>query len=282
MRYPLALFVAIVLMSACNLEKEVNIELPEYDRQPMVECYLEPGKPFRLLLTRSYSYFDPFGLDSTFLQKTLLQGATVRISFNGQTVELLNFPMIEQNPTKLFNYSNPAVMVPETPGIEYTLDITLPDNGGNITGKAVMMPRVPIDSVVVQFGPEKTDTLARVLTYITDDLRTANYYRRLLNYHSLDSVPDQDFLVVDRISTEPKIAFGTGYELKAGDTVFNSIFHVSKDYFDYMESVQLAIIGNLNPFAQPAAIKSNVTGTGNPLGIFTALVYDRDTTIVRR
>lgn len=282
MRHFLYFFATIALFTACNLEKEIDIKLPDYDRQPVVECYLEPGKPFRLLLTRSYSFFDPFGLDSTFLQKTLLQGASVSISYGGKTVDLPNFPSVEQDPVKLFNYSNPSVLVPATPGVEYTLNIQLPDNGGTITGKATMMPKVPIDSVVTQFGPEKNDTLARVLTYITDDLRTANYYRRMLNYKSLDSVPDQDFLVSDRISTEPKIAFGTGYELAEGDTVYNTIFHLSKDYYDYFESVQLAVVGNLNPFAQPAAIKSNVTGTSNPLGIFTALVYDRDTTIVRR
>lgn len=282
MRHYLYFFATLALFTACNLEKEIDIELPDYNRQPVVECYLEPGKPFRLLLTRSYSFFDPFGLDSTFLEKTLLQGATVSISYEGKTVELPNFPSVDQGPLKLFNYSNPAAIVPATPGVEFTLNIVLPDNGGTITGKALMMPQVPIDSVVIQFGPEKDDTLARALTYITDDLRTANYYRRLLNYKSLDSVPDQDFLVVDRISTEPQIAFGTGYELHAGDTIYNSIVHMSKDYYDYLESVQLAVIGNLNPFAQPAAIKSNVTGSSNPLGIFTALVYDRDTTIVRR
>ena len=282
MRHYIYFFATLALFTACNLEKEIDIKLPDYDRQPVVECYLEPGKPFRLLLTRSYSFFDPFGLDSTFLQKTLLQGANVSISYEGKTVDLPNFPSVEQGPVKLFNYSNPGVLVPATPGVEYTLNIELPDNGGTITGKALMLPKVPIDSVVIEFGPEKNDTFARVLTYITDDLRTVNYYRRLLNYQSLDSVPDQDFLAADRISTEPKIAFGTGYELKEGDTVYNTIFHLSKAYYDYFESVQLAVVGNLNPFAQPASIKSNVTGTGNPLGIFTALVYDRDTTIVRR
>lgn len=272
-------FAALATLAACNLEKEVDIELPEYDRQPVVECYLEPGKPFRLLLTSSYSFFDPFGLDSNFLQKTLLQGATVTVSYDGQTVTLQNIPVLETNPFKIYNYSSQNI-VPATPGIEYTLNITLPD-GKTVTGKSTMLPLVPIDSIRVEWSTEK-DTLARMLTYITDDQSQVNYYRRLLNYSSLDSVPDQDFLVSDRISTTELIAFGTGYELTQGDTVFNAIYHISKDYYDYVESVQLAIFGNLNPFAQPSPIKSNVSGTGNPLGVFTCLVYDRDTTIIMR
>lgn len=267
-----------LFFAACNLTKDVEIDLPDYERQPVVECYLEPGKPFRMLLSRSYGFFDPFGLDSTFLQKTLLQGAVVTISYNGQTDTLFNQTSFELNPLKIFNYTGKN-LVPATPGIEYSLQVVLPNNEGGITGRTTMLPAVPIDSIVVQFSPDK-DTLARMLTYITDDLSQANFYRRLLNYASLDSFPQQDFVFSDRTSTTTKIAFGTGYDLVRGDTAFNTIFHISRDYYDYLESVQLAVVGNVNPFAQPSAIKSNVGGSARPLGIFTCLVYDRKRTII--
>lgn len=274
------LFLAALFLAACNLTQDVDIDLPDYQRQAVVECYLEPGQPFRLLLTQSYGFFDPFALDSSFLQKTLLEGATVTISYNGVTDTLANglFTTFIA-PIKLFNYQSNR-LVPATPGIEYALHITLP-GGGVITGQTTMLTRVPIDSVVVEFSPD-IDTLARVLTYISDDRARPDYYRRLLNYSSLDSIPEQDFLVDDRIITTPLIAFGTGYELTRGDTVFNTVFHITKDYYDYIESGQLAVFGNLSPFAQPSPIKSNVTGSDNPLGIFTCLLYDRDTTIIER
>jgi hypothetical protein len=265
---------------ACNLTKEVNIELPEYDRQPVVECYLEPGKPFRLLLTQSYGYFDPFGLDSTFLQKTLLDSAVVTIAYNGRVDTLKNQLSFELSPFKIYNYTG-ANLVPATPGIKYALKILLKD-GKDINSETVMAPIVPIDSIKVQFS-EETDTLARILTYISDpDPTQENYFRRLLNYGSLDSLPDQDFLTSDRIAQTPLIAFGTGYELAEGDTVYNTVLHIEKAYYDYVESVQLAVFGNLNPFAQPSPIKSNVRGSANPLGIFTGLMYDRKMTIIRK
>lgn len=273
-------FSALLFFFSCNLTKDVNIDLPEYESQPVVECYLEPGKPFRLLLTRSYGFFDPLGLDSSFIQKTLWSGALVTIRYNGQTDTLPNFPSIDQNPLKLFNYTGTNI-VPATPGIEYELNITLPDSRGNITGRTTMLSYVPIDSIVVSWSPTK-DTLARALCYITDDLSSTDYYRRLLNYESLDSIPEQDFLASDRISTNALVAFGTGYDLKDGDVIYNTIVHIDKAYYDYVESVQLAVFGNLNPFAQPSTIKSNVSGTANPMGIFTGLVYDRDTTIVKK
>jgi Domain of unknown function (DUF4249) len=276
----LVALLAGLFLSSCNLTRDVEVDLPLYERQPVVECYLEPGKPFRLLLTQSYSFFDKFGLDSTFLEKTLLQEANISISYDGKTVALPNFPSVEFNPLRIYNYSNPQ-LVPATPNVTYTLNITLKD-GRTITGQTIMLPRVPIDSNVVEFGPTPRDTTARMLTYLTDDLKTENFYRRLLNYSALDSVPDQDFLANDRILSSNKFAFGTGYELSAGDTVFSAVFHITKAYYDYLESVQLAVAGNQNPFAQPSPIKSNVRGNADPLGIFTCLVYDRDTIIVKR
>ena len=272
-------FTILVLLSACNLTKDVEIELPEYDRQPVVECYLEPGKPFRLLLTRSAAFFDTLGLSSGFLQNALLEGALVTISYNGQTDTLKNQLTIVPNPIKIFNYVGQN-LVPGAAGTAFELNIRLAD-GGEITGTTSMLPVVPIDSIKVEFN-SGADSLARILTFISDDQSQDNFYRRMLNYRSLDSFPDQDFLVTDRFSQTALIAFGTGYELAVGDTVYNTIFHLTRDYYDFKESVDLAVFGNLNPFAQPSPIKSNVRGSANPIGIFTPLVYDRDTTIVSR
>jgi hypothetical protein len=269
-----------LLLTACNLTRDVEIELPAYESQPVVECYLEPGKPFRLLLTRSYSFFDPLGLDSNFLEKTLLQDATVSITVDGQRIELANQFSFEPAPLKLFNYTAAAI-VPATPGLTYTLDIVLAD-GKRISGQTTMLPRVTWDSIPVQFNPSDTAE-ARTLAYITDDMSRPNFYRRMLHYGgSLDSVAQQDFLVDDRFSTSSTITFGMGYDLAVGDTVINSILHIEQAYFNFLESYQLAVAGASNPFAQPSPIISNVSGDANPLGIFTCLVVDRDTTVVAR
>jgi hypothetical protein len=269
----------IFVLTACNLSKVIEIELPEYEPQPVVEFYLEPGKPFRMLLTRSYAFFDNLGLDSTFLQNTLIDGALVMVTYNGKTDTLKNQLTADFNPIKIFNYVGQQI-VPATPGTEFLLNIRLAE-GTEITATTKMLSVVPIDSVVIEFSAD-IDTLARAITYISDDLTQKNYYRRLLNYNSLDSFPDQDFVLTDQLSQTKTIAFGTGYELAVGDTVFNTIFHVSEEYYDFIESVQLAVAGNLNPFAQPSPIKSNVQGSANPIGIFAPLVFFRDTTIVTR
>src|SRR5690606_2082143 len=87
-----ALLIVLASMSACNLEREVEIVLPAYESQPVVECYLEPGKAFRLLLSKSNSYFDPIPSDDLlpYLESLLISNADIRIRFAGQEVVLNN------------------------------------------------------------------------------------------------------------------------------------------------------------------------------------------------
>jgi hypothetical protein len=168
--------------------------------------------------------------------------------------------------------------VPPTPGIEYTLNIVLP-NGQQINSSAIMLPKVRWDSIVIERSPSDTG-LYRCLAYMTDDTTLVNYYRRIFSINRLDTVPEQDFLVDDRLNETGVFAFGSAYQLKYRYEAFNTIVHLSKAHADFIESVQLAVAGNSNPFQQPSPIKGNVRGSANPIGIFTPLVYDRRRTIV--
>jgi Domain of unknown function (DUF4249) len=276
----LTLFV-VFSFSACNLEKEIEIDLPDYKAQAVVECYLEPGKPPVMLLTQSSDFFAPFDTSlADFVNRIVLQGATAVVRYNGITDTLINEFYLDAPSGRFYNYVG-SQDIPATPETRFDLEIKLAD-GNTITSSCVMVRRTPIDSVVIEWDPNR-DTLARALTYITDDKNKVEYWRRILNYGSLnDSLPEQDFLVRDNFNANTKIAFGDSYILKEGDTVFNTIHSVTEDYLNYLESVQLAVAGSLNPFASPSPIKSNVQGTSNPMGIFSPLVYDRVRTIVMK
>ncbi len=265
-------------LTACDLTQEVEIDLPEYTPQPVVECYLEPGQPFRLLLTRSFAFFDPFGLDTAFLETTLLQGAEVSIRYNGTSTTLTNTLAGAYADGKAYNYVSPDT-VPETPGITFELDIVLAD-GKQISGTTTMLSKVRWDSVVVQRNPDDT-LFFRVLAYMTDDLATTDFYRLVMSINRTDTVPELSFLVNDELNETGVFVFGTGYQLKKYYRAYNTIVHLPKEYHDFLESVQLALAGSENPFQQPSPIKSNVGGSANPLGIFTCLAVDRDTTQVK-
>ncbi len=275
--FPLAFLLSI---AACNLDQEIDIDLPDYRPQPVVECYLEPGQPFSLLLTQSAAYFDPFPESNIdFLQSILLDSAEVRIRYGEEMVTLDNQLSFNPFTRRLTNYVA-ARAVPALPaGAEFSLEVLLPD-GRIISGATRVLPVVPIDSVVVEYA--ENDTLARVLTYFSDIPETPNFYRRMLHESAIDSLPEQDFTVDDRF-IDSLFVFGSGYNYAAGDTLINTLYHIEPAYYDFLESLNNAISSNGNPFAQPSPIIStnlDISGEGEVIGIFTGLHFARATTVV--
>ncbi len=268
----------LLTATACELEKEVEIELPPHESVPVVECYLEPGKPFALLLTRTNSYFAPFPQDDLqFLTGILEDSAEVIVRHKGTTYVLQPTLGADPHTFKVFNYYHPGP-VPEDYTHAFELEIRLKD-GSTIRARTRLLPVVPIDSVVVDFG--KGDK-ARVLTYFTDPVETEDYYRRMLHESSLDSLPHQDFVSTDQFLDSEVGIFGSSYEFEEGDTVINTLFHIEKAYAEFLESLEGAIGANGNPFGQPSTILTNLEGDAGAIGIFTTLSYDRVVTIISR
>lgn len=270
----LLLFTAV----GCNLEREVTIDLPSYDTQKIVECYLEPGQPFRLLLSNSNSYFDPLpGQDDIFefLEEILEKDADVRIRFNGEEIVLSNNLSLDLNTLKIYNYVSDQI-VPQDYTSTFDLEILLSD-GTTITSSTKILAPIPIDSIALEFD---RDSMARTLIYIKDDKSVPRFYRRTLHLVSLDSVPAQDFLADNSIVDNGLLVFGSGFQSNLGEDIINTIYTIDKPYFDYLVSIRSSIAANGNPFAQPGVIFSNVSGTAGALGIFTGLSYDRRVTRV--
>lgn len=275
------LFLLSIAFFACNLEQEVDIDLPDFNDGIAIECYLEPGKPFRLLMTNTNAYFDPLPpLNEQFLAAFLIDSADVKIIHEGVTYDLKNQFSFDPDQIKFFNYISND-FVPESYDTPFELEIVTKE-GALISSSTVILEPVPIDSVVIEFDDEpRNDTLfARALTYFNDDPDRSNFFRRMLHEGSLDSIPLQDFTVDDRFA-EGRFVFGTQFIFAPGDTVINSIFHITEDYYNFLESTQNAINGNFNPFGQPSPIISNLDSElENVIGIFTGLSYDRIEQIV--
>ena len=259
----------------CNLEQEIEIDLPEYDNQYVVECYLQPNTRYRLLLSRSFPYFAPFSGQDQFLDDLLINGAKVTIYQGDKRIRLSSGITFDFNNQKIFNYTS-NILIPEDYESTFRLEIVTP-LGDSIFGQTRILPPIPIDSIVTELNE---DAAARVLTYFTDIPDQPNYYRRTLHQNSLDSLPLQDFTVDDRF-VEDVFVFGSGYEFAVGDTVINTIHHIDQDYFLFLETYLRAVSSNGNPFGQPSPIVSNLVGTSEVIGIFTGLSFDRKQVIIK-
>ncbi len=276
--FPATCFVIIILsITACNLQKEVEIELPEYDSQLVVEAYLEPGQPFVALITRSAAYFESFPVDdSQFLENILEDGATVSITHQGTTHELRDQLFFNPFTGKLFNYVS-TTTVPEDFDNDFELKIVTA-NGQTVTSTTRILPIVELDSLVVQFS-ETNDTLARMLTYFTDNPDEDNFYRRMLHKGTLDSL-QQDFTTDDQFVDNNIVVFGTNFDYEIGDTVISTLYHIDESYTDFLETLEAAFQANGNPFAQPSTIISNLQG--DAIGIFTGLSVDRKQVVIQK
>jgi hypothetical protein len=264
-------------LTGCDLKQEVDIDLPAYESRLVVECYLEPGKPITLLLSRSAAYFDAFPtFDQRFLEEVLVSGADISITHRERTYPLSNELTFDHETRKVFNYRSNKI-IPADYESAFYLNILTPE-GDRISANTRLLPAIPIDSLVVDFS-EDDPTKARILTYLTDPPEQENFYRRILHEGSLDNDPEQDFPANDRI-VEDVLLFGTAFDYKAGDTLVSTIYHIEEAYFNFLESVQTARNSNGNPFAQPSPIISNLEGNSGAIGIFTGLSYDRKTIVL--
>lgn len=273
-----AFYLFVFCFFSCgNLEKEIELDIPPYESQLVVECYLEPGKPFKLLMTKSAAYFEPFPQsDFDFVQSILADSAIITIENNGEIYELPNELYFDPEAFRLYNYHT-TELVPNDLENDFVLNIEMPD-GRTVRSQTRILPTVPIDSVVIEFS-EENDTLARALTYFVDDINEENYYRRMLHFGSLDTIPELDFTVLDDVvEDDGRVVFGTNFDFAVGDTIINSIFHIDRAYHDFLESVFFSLDANGNPFGQPAAINSNLEG--DAIGIFTGISVSRNVTIV--
>ncbi|MBC7921175.1 MAG: DUF4249 domain-containing protein [Ferruginibacter sp.] len=258
---------ALLLTGCGNLEKEIVVPQPPYTPQLVVECYLERGEPYRLALTESVNYLAT-------PQVPVVTDATVRIGYPGQSDALSFAPVIDSVNRKGYNYTLDKPVV-DDPNAEYTLEITDP-KGRRVTGTTRFPSFVPLKEIAWAFDEKEK---AYLTVRFDDPPGTVDYYRFVITRDSLAGEVETSFTLEDRFGTNNEITLGTGYNFEDGDSLVVSLFHISKPYFDFLESTDAAASANGNPFAQPSLVKSTVRGG---IGVFTALVYDRKKIVIKQ
>jgi hypothetical protein len=282
--------------AGCNLENEVDVVLPDYKNELVVECYLEAGKVPRLTVVESGPYLptpSPSGQPTITLPTaatpvlgvSLASGVGIRVPVdltvnltlpNGQVMPMRFLPGIDPTTGKYFTHVGTAPLAMQ-PGQRFALDVR-DTRGHHITGTAGVPTFIPIDSIRYNFnGLSGGDREANIVTRWNDPAATADYYRLLLSNRRELNDAEGDYLVNDQLFNGQTYTALTTYRFDPGDTLTATLFHMEPEYFAFQQSVRGAISGNGNPFAQPARIRSTVQGG---LGVFTVLVTDRRTVII--
>ena len=258
----------------CLPEKEVDIKLPDYERQLVVECLMEPGKPFRMLLSESVGFND--GLDTPFVE-----GALVVITYNGFRDTLSERFSFDPNGLKIFNYSSNNV-VPFDYTTEYELYVKSVD-GREVTGKAKVMRPVTKPNLSLDYN----DAGKASLTINWPDFAgESNYYRCYLHRCNAEDpcgpgssgALQFDFTLDDRIGDGEMFTIATLFEFDSTDVLTASVAQIDYPYWRYINSKDDAQSSNGNPFAQPGAIQSTVQGG---IGVFAGFQLAFDSIVVQ-
>jgi hypothetical protein len=257
----------LVAGTGCNMEKEIDIMLPEHKPQLVVECYLEQGRRLQATVLESSSYFDS-------PTPALVPDAEVYITFRGQRVKLKYEPSINPRTNRFITHYS-GVRMKGSPGEVFGIEV-IDGKGRKITGFTTVMPKVPIAKVEWKLNEKEK---AYVLTSFQDDPKTKNFYRYIIHRGSFDKGSSRDFVANDDLTNGKETSYGSAYDYSIGDTLVVSLYHIEKPYYDFLRSTDDAKNANGNPFSQPAKVKSSVQGG---IGIFAHLAFDRDTVFIKK
>jgi len=268
-----SLVILSIGLSNCDLEKSVDLELPVYENQMVIECYLEVGKPMVAVISESVGFFSSPDLP-------LLAGAEVNILHRGFSYELKEGIFIDTTTAfpRFFNYGT-GIICPSNYNEDFTIEVR--DAQGRIAfATTQILEPVPIDTLEVIWKEDSPVEIGLIFTRFFDPPATENFYRRTFQKGSILGMGknEQDFTTTDNFADDNnQIVFGTDFNFYKNDTVISTIYNIDKAYYDFRESIQNAISSNGNPFGQPGVIKSNIEGG---IGIFTGISFDRKVMII--
>jgi hypothetical protein len=261
MRFFFCIFLSVLLIS-CG--KKIDVQLPHYAPEIVIEMYLDPGAPLRCLLTESLPYTDS-------AINMPLTDATVVFS-DGVTSDTLKYELLNDTLTgRYYNYHHTRI-VKADPSVTYSIRVT--DGTGRILTGVTRFPgnKVMIDSIAARKSAVDKDGFS-VGVVISDPVESQNYYRFLAAKTMNNFTEDpSDFIISDNSFNGKQFSFYSETEFAKNDTASVRVYSLLKEHYDYIQSANDARGSNFNPFSQPGRIKSNVKGG---LGIFTALSYDQ-------
>jgi hypothetical protein len=262
------LFIPVIALfgMACELEREVEVILPPFEKQLVAECYLTRSEGFQMLLTETDPYFDT-------LRFPFVNNARIRIKQGDLEDTLAFFPFLDLENRKFYNYTR------SVEGFDRDLDIEMEivdSLGRTLKGRTRFLPEPQVDSIEVRYG-DGPDSLAGFRIWIQDFPGASNYYRIIMNQDSLSGPPVLQFTFSDNGLDGKRFPLGTSNRFQREKDMYIRIFHIDKAYYDYLEAMEDAARANGNPFAQPSTISSPMEGKG--YGIFTTLNF---TTFLRK
>ena len=314
------IIIAILFFLFTSCEKEIDIDLPQYDQKLIVEGKIEIDNFPYVILSKSSSYFDP--TDEQSVASSYVSDATITITDGIVTNTMtkicsgsLTAPQKDQLSSALgvprgildsYNICGflDLTMTGEA-GKTYTISIDY--NGEEYTSSTIIPVPIPLDSTWFKIYGNR-DSLGFLYANLTEPGTTSDQYRwfaKRINKYTYGAntgeVKDNDFLPPTSSVFDDEFVNGTTFEFgynrargsekeddrppersfyKVGDTVVVKFCSIDKNVFNFIDKAEEQMASNGSPFAAPVNIVSNISNGG--LGIWAGYGQYYDTIICNK
>jgi hypothetical protein len=248
-------WVFIILLHGCIAKSNIDIRVPSPQKDVVVECYLTPGHPAELALAESKSFEDEL-----FIQ-TLVK-ANVSIETDSGIIQLKDKAYRNSERQIFINYSSEDTV--RDNHLFFNLDITT-SQGVKMQASTGIVPQVKIQNISI--GNHEI-TVGHNIDNVGDQ-----YFKLHASTFKDGKLKQTKFELFHQNGSIPGPCTLPWKDVKAGaDSIIVTLFHIQKDYYDYLLSVRYANSAYKDPFLTPELIKSNIKGG---IGIFTYYTFEK-------
>lgn len=298
----LLLYFIVSLISSC--QKEIKLDLPEYEPRLVVDGKIETGLPPFILLTTTKNIFAPADLNTLF--GSYIDDAIIEIS-DGSITDTLQQICTDEIPTQLQEAASIFFGIPKDLMSKYhlcaystlnplfigmpgkTYDIKITYQGKIYTSSTSIKNPVPLDSLY--WKPENSlkdfgfayakikDPIDQQNNYYWETLRIKNdqfgnnvdmkFYKSrnpTFDDQFFNGLPFTFFYENPRSRFDEKIPDEYRGLYQRGDTVLVKFSTIGRTEYTYYRKKHTQINSNGSPFASPINVPSNISN--NALGIW--------------
>jgi len=284
MKNKLYLFLLALVTIFQSCETEIDVSLPSYENELVVEGWIELGETPKVSLSKSLPYLSNINLNTLYNQ-VIIQNAVVKVTSEDGETETLQ--LVQSNEAPLFWYYTGTTLKGKL-NTNYTLSIEWNDNHYEAT--TLIPDTMRIDSLWLEkFEGFGVDTLGRVRLNWLDDPAQKNYYMFRVKVANtlyadrtwltsfpiaLDDVAftgvpytidilrigTSSFYKPQNLTEENEWSYNRPY-YELGDTIYIKSSVIDFPSYKFWTSAQNSLYFGDNPFANPPKIYSNITSS---------------------
>ncbi|MCV9388062.1 DUF4249 domain-containing protein [Reichenbachiella ulvae] len=249
-----------LILFGCDLERELDIQNVDIERQYFIECYLQPDSLFNLSATEVSPIFEDFILDYSLDFDVFI--------IEQDTVELLQSLFIEDETGYIYNFGSGRRLRPEANQVDL---LVVSPQGDSIRG----FTKVPSSIDILEAN--WTDNQISI-QFESSDNPQENYFLYIINYQvenqgerpqEKNELTYLDYSFLEERQTLNAVIDSDSLSLSSEVDV--TLMRVTRENFRYQKSLDAAKNASQDNVTFPSPLEGNIMGG---LGIFTCFTQD--------